>query len=127
MGRWEGKQTELDQKVIGCAIEVHRTLGPGFIENIYRNALQMELTRQGVRSEREKEIVISYKVAHVGTHRLDLVVEDWLILELKAIQALAADHYAQLRSYLKAIGAPYGFLMNFGRARGDVRRVEPVR
>ena len=117
-------ESQLDRRVIGCAIRVHRELGPGFIESIYRNALIVDLRRDGIAFEVEKEIVVYYDGAEVGRHRLDLFVENILILELKAIEQLATIHYMQLRSYLKATNLPYGLLMNFGTTKLDVRRVE---
>ena len=118
------KQGELTERIIGCIIQVHRTLGPGFLENVYRNALLIELQTAGLRVEAEKEVVVRYEGAEVGRHRLDLVVEGTVVLELKAVSDLAAAHYEQVRSYLRASGLEVGLLVNFGRERSDVRRIE---
>ena len=84
----------LTEIVIESVISVHRTLGPGFLESTYRNALEIELLDRGMKVEREKEIDLFYKNKPVGRHRLDLVVEDAVILELKAVEALNKSHYA---------------------------------
>ena len=113
----------VSRRVIGCIIRVHRVLGPGFIESVYHRALVVELTRQGLAVQTEVEVPVYYEGTHVGTHRLDLVVEGRLIVELKTVEALSKAHYAQLRSYLKASGIPHGILVNFSTERADYRRV----
>ena len=109
-----------------CIIKVHQTLGPGFLESIYRRALVYELRRNGMSVEEEKELTIYYEDHEVGRHRLDLVVVDQVVLELKTVEALNKAHYAQLRSYLKASGLKVGFLVNFAKEKADFRRVDPV-
>jgi GxxExxY protein len=111
-------------RVIGCMIEVHEQLGPGFLENVYRRALTVEFERQGVRFEAEKEIELKYKGDGIGTHRLDLFVEDQLVVELKTVEELHKKHYAQVRSYLKAVRRPVGLLANFAEFQLNARRVE---
>ena len=93
----------LSKKIIGCAINVHKALGPGFLESIYEQAVMIELGENGLRYESQKEIGITYRAVKVGIHRLDLVVEDTIIVELKATRELADLHLAQLRSYLKVL------------------------
>ena len=102
---------DLSRKIIGAAIEVHRELGPGFLENIYEEALKVALTKHGLHFECQKEIRIEYLGVVVGTHRLDLVVESIIVVELKAVNELADIHFAQLRSYLKATGLKVGLLL----------------
>jgi GxxExxY protein len=119
-----GMEGELTGRVIGCIIEVHRTLGPGFLEAIYRRALHIELGRCGISAEAERGVVVRYHGEVVGRHRMDLVVEGRLVLELKAVVALNRAHYAQLRSCLKAARLEYGLLVNFAGERADFRRVE---
>lgn len=114
----------LTEQIIGCIVKVHRTLGPGFLETIYRRALLPELRRSGLNVESEKEIAVFYEGEQVGTHRLDLLVENTVILELKAVSEFAAAHYEQVRSYLRATGAAVGLLVNFGRERSEFRRVD---
>lgn len=114
----------LTDRIIGCIVKVHRALGPGFIESIYRRALPIELRRCGLAVQTEKEVEVFYEGEQVGVHRLDLVVEDAVVLELKAVPDLARAHYEQLRSYLRASGIDIGLLVTFGRERSDFRRVE---
>ena len=99
--------------VIGCAIEVHRTLGPGFIEKLYEDALMYELGRSGLRARRQVEVVVPYKEIVLEGQRLDLIVEEVVIVELKAVSALTDLHSAQLLSYLRATRKPLGLLFNF--------------
>jgi GxxExxY protein len=115
---------DLVYKVIGCLIEVHKRLGPGFMEKVYRRALEIELSHRGIGFESEKEISLEYRGHHVGKHRLDLLIEDELVVELKTVEALHKKHYAQVRSYLKATGTSVGLLVNFADFQLDPRRVE---
>lgn len=116
-------QLELTERIVGCVIQVHRTLGPGFLEKIYRRALRIELRKQGLAIESEKDVVILYDGHIVGRHRLDLVVEGSIVVELKTVAALSRAHYAQTRSYLKATGLSLALLINFATPRADFRRV----
>jgi GxxExxY protein len=120
-------KTELDEliyRVIGCMIAVHTELGPGFLENVYRRAVGIEFERQGIGFETEKEITLKYRGEEIGTHRLDLFVEGQLVIELKTVEKLHKKHYAQVRSYLKAVKRPVGLLVNFADFQLDARRVE---
>ena len=108
--------SELDgwaHKVIGAALEVHRTLGPGFLESIYGQALCVELMDRGVPFRRQVPISVRYKAQIVGHGQMDLLVADRLVVELKAVEALAQIHAVQVRSYLKATGLNLGLLINF--------------
>lgn len=107
------KIDEIARAVIGAAIEVHRHLGPGFLESIYEEALGFELARREIPFERQAEICINYKGQLIGRHKVDLLVDDSLIVELKAVDSLAEIHRAQVISYLKATGLPLGLLINF--------------
>jgi GxxExxY protein len=118
----------LDQwahRVIGAALEVHRTLGPGFLEGIYEEALCVELRLRSIPFRRQVPVAIRYKGETVGHNHLDLLVADRLIVELKAIETLAAIHGAQVRSYLKATGRQLGLLINFNvlLLRDGLRRI----
>jgi GxxExxY protein len=104
---------ELARKVIGAAIEVHRLLGPGFLESIYRRALCHELSLLGIPYEEEKPILVPYKDIRTPGQKLDILVSSRIILELKTVEEFAPIHLAQLISYLKATGLRLGFLINF--------------
>ena len=119
---------ELTGRIISCAIEVHKALGPGFLESIYEAALVLELRRVGLKVEHQKVLPICYRNVQVGEHRLDLLVEDTIIVELKAISALEDVHFAIVRSYLKAASLEHGLLLNFATMPLTVKRVlyQPV-
>jgi len=114
---------ELSKKIIGAAIEVHRELGPGFLENIYEEALKIEFSEHNIDYESQKEIKIKYLGTEIGMHRLDLLVEKKIIIELKAVKEFADIHFAQLRSYLKATGLKTGLLFNFSRPTLEIKRI----
>lgn len=101
------------QKVIGAAIEVHRNLGPGFLESIYERALCYELQLQGIPFEKQVEILVPYKDTTIPGQRLDLVIDKPLILELKAVEEILPIHEAQILSYLKSTGLKVGLIINF--------------
>ena len=115
---------KLSQEVIASIIRVHKALGPGFLENISHRALAVDLKNSEIPFKTEYEIDICYNNELVGRHRLDLVVRDSLIVELKAVEELTKAHYSQLRSYLKAAGLKTGLLVNFSKDKADYRRVE---
>src|SRR5438105_3903068 len=104
---------ELAHKIIGAAIEVHRILGPGFIESIYERALCHELTLRGVPFQRQVELIVRFKDFDIPGQRLDLLVGGRVITDLKTVEALAPIHQAQLLSYLKTTGLRLGLLINF--------------
>jgi GxxExxY protein len=104
---------EMAHAVIGAAIEVHRQLGPGFLESVYEEALCVELTDREIFFERQREIGVLYKERPIGKHRIDLLVGQSLIVELKTVEALADIHKAQVISYLKATRLSLGLLINF--------------
>jgi len=115
--------SELTRQIIGAAIEVHRELGPGFLEKVYESALKIELGNRGLDFASQVSIPISYKGQPIGTYVADLVVGNVVLCEIKAIDALAAIHEAQLLNYLKATGIQVGLLLNFGRTRTEVKRL----
>jgi len=119
----ELEHEELTNKIIGCAIEVHKKLGPGFIESIYENALVMELQRKGLAFERQKEVIIRYDGTEVGKHRIDLFIADTIVVELKATKNIEDVHFVIVRSYLKALGKEHGLLVNFSKKVLEVKRV----
>ncbi|MBI3538584.1 MAG: GxxExxY protein [Chloroflexi bacterium] len=103
----------LASRVIDAAFQVHRTLGPGFLESVYEEALCIELKARGNSFVRQKEFAVTYGIQKIGTGRIDLLVEEKLIVELKAVDALVPIHTAQVISYLKASGLHLGLLINF--------------
>jgi GxxExxY protein len=115
----------LVHQVIGAAIEVHRVLGPGFLEAVYQDALAVETRLRGIPFEPQKPIDVCYKGEHVGQDRLDFLVDSALVVELKAVEQLAGIHTAQVLSYLKATKLPLGLLINFNThiLKDDIRRV----
>ena len=129
-GKWErGKRgsEKLDNliyRVIGCMIAVHRELGPGFLESAYHRALELEFAHQRIGFQSEIEVELTYRGKNIGIHRLDFLVENRLIVELKTADELHKKHYAQVRSYLKAAQEPVGLLVNFSDSQLDPRRVE---
>lgn len=105
---------ELTYKIIGCAMKIHNTLGPGFQEVIYQRCLAIELERAGISFQREKEHTIYYDGIEVGTRRADFVVEEKVVAELKALVNLEDVHLAQAKNYVVAYDFPLGLLINFG-------------
>jgi GxxExxY protein len=125
MEKWG--QEDLTDKIIRACIEVHKELGPGFLENIYQNALKIELEKRQLAIESEREVKVRYCGIDVGIHKVDIFVEDEIVVELKAVEDLNKKYYAQVRSYLKALNKEVGLLVNFAAFTLDVRRVELVR
>ncbi len=115
----------LARAVIDAAVEVHRSLGPGFVESIYEEALAIELNARSIPFERQKVISVNYKERRIGEGRLDLLVASQLLVELKAVETLAPIHKAQIISYLKAAGLQLGLLINFNVPvlRSGIQRV----
>lgn len=115
---------ELTGKIIGAAIEVHRQLGPGFIESIYENALIYELRKRKSQVQQQLEMPILYDGdVEVGKHRLDLLVENEIVLDLKAISELVDTHFAIVRSQLRAVKRKHGLLLNFAKTKLEAKRV----
>lgn len=105
---------KLTYSIIGCAMKVHNTLGNGFQEVIYQRCLAIELERAGLKFLREKEQTIFYDGIDVGTRRADFIIENSLIVELKAVITLEKVHLAQAKNYVVAYNYPLGLLINFG-------------
>ncbi|MBI5360847.1 MAG: GxxExxY protein [Planctomycetes bacterium] len=115
--------SELTGKIIKCAIDVHKTLGPGFTENIYEKALICELKHTGLDVKNQVLISVIYKDMVVGEHRLDLLVEGEVIVENKAVRDFDDIHKAQVLSYLKATGKRLGLLLNFAKTKLEIQRI----
>ena len=108
---------ELTERVIGACIEIHRALGPGLLESAYEECLCYELSQAGMKFERQKPLPVNYKDVKLDCgYRLDLVVEEKIIIELKAVESLLPIHEAQLLTYLKLSGITLGLLINFNVA-----------
>jgi GxxExxY protein len=125
MEKW-GKE-DLTDKIINACIIVHKELGTGFLESIYHNALKIELEKQKLAFESEKEVRVRYCDIDVGIHKIDLFIEGDIVVELKTVEDLNKKYYAQVRSYLKALQREVGLLVNFSDFTLDVRRVELVK
>ncbi len=117
------KYSELTSKVIGCAIEVHEILGNGFQELIYQRALAIEMESQGIGFAREFEIPIYYKDTEIGARSVDFLIENKVMLELKAVIKLEDVHLAQAINYLEAYKLEVGLLINFGSRSLEFKRV----
>jgi GxxExxY protein len=114
---------ELSGRILGAAVDVHKALGPGFLESIYQKAMEVACEHRGIAYERQKDIHVFFEGVDVGLHRLDLIAADRVIVELKAVKAFEDIHFAQVRSYLKATGLHVGLLLNFNATTLAVKRV----
>lgn len=120
---------ELTKRVIGLAMEVHTQFGPGLLERLYEEALAFELQQSGFDVRRQHPVRVIYKTIELGEQRLDLVVNELAVIEIKAVHEVADVHLAQLVSYLKASRLPLGLLINFHELRlkdGIFRRINPT-
>lgn len=117
------KYSALTEKIIGCALEVHKILGNGFQEVIYQRALEMEMKLQGLNFSREFEMPVFYKNARIGTRRVDFLVEDVISVEIKAVIQLEDVHLAQAINYLEAYNLEIGLLINFGSKSLNFKRL----
>ena len=115
----------LTQRIIGCAIEVHRQLGPGLMEATYEEALCIELKDQGMSFLRQAGVPVFYKGHLIGEHRPDLVVQDRVVVEVKSVERLIGVHQAQLLAYMRVLKKPVGLLLNFNSEvlRTGIRRL----
>ena len=115
------KHKELTSAIIGCFYDVYNGLGYGFLEKVYENALMMELESKGFIVDKQKQIKVYFKEKQVGEYYADLIVEDSVIIELKAAEHLCEEHEAQLVNYLKATEIEIGLPLNFGK-KPEIRR-----
>ena len=119
----EYKYSDITEKIIGCAMEVHRSLGNGFQEVIYQRALAIEMELRELNFSREHEMDIFYKEQKIGNRRVDFFVEGKIMVELKAVVQLEDVHLAQAINYLEAYGLEIGLLINFGNTSLQFKRV----
>lgn len=117
------KHEELTHKIIGSAMKVHSTLGNGFQEVIYQRAMAIEMEKHGLGFKREMEMTIFYDGIDIGTRRVDFFVEDFVMVELKALIKLEDVHLAQAMNYCQAYNLPIGLLINFGAKSLEFKRV----
>jgi GxxExxY protein len=118
------KHSALTEKIIGCAMKVHSTLGNGFQEVIYQRCMAIEMSKQGLSFEREKEMPIFYEGQSVGTRRVDFFVQGCIMVELKALTSLEDVHLAQTINYLESYQMEVGLLINFGARSLEFKRVQ---
>ena len=117
------QHSDITEKIIGCAMEVHRTLGNGFQEVIYQRAIAIEMETHGISFSREHEMPVIYKGKNIGSRRVDFLVEDTVSVELKAIINLEDVHLAQAKNYLEAYNLETGLLINFGAKSLQFKRI----
>lgn len=117
------KHKELTGEILSCAFEVHNTLGCGFLEEVYENSLIYKLRSRGLKVECQKAIQVLYKAETVGNYIADIVVEDKVILELKAAEQVTGIHRAQLLNYLKASGYELGLILNSAKTKLEHQRL----
>ena len=116
---------EITEKIISCALEIHSSLGPGLLENLYEEAMEHELKSRGIKYQRQKELEITYKGNPIGSYRLDYLIEDRVIVELKCVKAIKGIHIAQLLTYLRTENIRVGLVINFNveRLKDGIKRV----
>ena len=119
----EAETNRLSERIIGAAFQVLNTLGAGFLEKVYENALAHELRKAGLTVAQQHGITVTYDGVVVGEYAVDLLVEGTIIVELKAIKALDNAHTAQCLNYLKATGLHLCLLLNFGKPRLEIHRI----
>lgn len=119
----EYKHSAITEKIIGCAMKVHRFLGNGFQEVIYQRALEIEMGKQGLSFIRELEMPVYYENIQIGTRRVDFFVEEKIMVELKAVTQLEKVHLAQALNYLEAYKMEIGLLINFGNTKLEFKRL----
>lgn len=119
----ERRLNALTESIIKCAFRVSNTLGSGFLEKVYENALRVEMDGERLSVRQQHPVQVSYRGEVVGEYVADFLVEDFIIVELKAVQALDEVHMAQCLNYLKATGLTLCLLLNFGRPKLEIRRI----
>ena len=123
----ELRDSEITESIIAAAIAVHRELGPGFLETVHEQALAVEFAIRGIAFVRQKPIPLFYRDHQIGEHRLDFLVENKIVVELKAVETLEKVHFAIVRSYLKAAGLSDALILNFSSMPLTIKRVRRER
>ena len=123
--REAARSADLRSKVVAAAMTVHKALGPGFVESVYENALCVELKHREVEHRRQLPVQVHYDGVQVGEHRLDLLIDGKLIVELKAKSSIDVRAFAVVRSYLRATGLEDALILNFGQTTLQIKRVFP--
>ncbi|MBL7130628.1 MAG: GxxExxY protein [Candidatus Omnitrophica bacterium] len=123
MGKHKFLYEELTNKIISLAIQVHRKLGPGFVEKIYEKALAYEFQKDGLAFIRQKVIRVKYDAIYLGDQRIDFLVDDKVIVDLKAVIDILDFYLAQMISYLRTMNKRVGLLLNFARPTLQIKRV----
>jgi len=113
---------ELTERIIGCAMTLHRVLGPGFLESVYQKSLAHELDKAGIQVECKQELAVTYDGVVVGKFETDMLIQNLVLVENKAVQTLATAHEVQLVNYLTTTGIEIGLLINFGAKQLEFRR-----
>jgi GxxExxY protein len=118
-------ETALSEQVIGCAIEVHRVLGPGLLESVYESAMCVELTERGLRFVRQIGVPLYYKGTQISEHRPDLIVEDRVLVEIKSVAHVEPIHVSQVLTYLRVTTLNVGLILNFNSPtmKAGIRRI----
>jgi GxxExxY protein len=119
----EAVPNDLTERIIGCALTVSNALGAGFLEKVYENALAHELRKAGIAVVQQRRVTVTYDGVIVGDYAVDLLVQDAVIVELKATNAVADIHRAQCINYLRATGLHLCLLLNFGNPRPEIKRL----
>jgi len=119
----ERRLNQISETVIGCAFTVSNTLGSGYLEKVYENALAYEIRQAGLEVVQQRPIAVRYRGVVVGEYVADLLIEDLVLVELKAVKGLDDIHLAQCLNYLKATGFKLCLLLNFGEPKVEVRRI----
>ena len=113
---------EITDKILMAAVNVHKEPGAGFLESVYENAMKIELGKLNVPFQNQVEEVMYYSGTEVGRHKIDLIVDNKVVVELKAVSDFGAFHLSQIKSYLRATGLKVGFLINFAKEKMDAKR-----
>jgi GxxExxY protein len=114
---------ELSYKIVGCAMEVHSKLGPGFLEKVYENSLMLLFRKEGIAAKQQAPVKVCFEGELVGEYRADILIDEKIILELKMVEKIVDVHRAQMLHYLRATGIKLGMILNFGSKNFQYERL----